>query len=625
MNSIPIRNVEDVNKVINYLEKGEVSRKVVLKWNRMLEDFEGPELNEDQKRLTSSIQTHLQGLQSVIEWKENVIRPLEPLIEEMGITSKAKWTDPVWYDSLKNGLTALSNKQSWKKANVFFQEIFDYLHKQNMVANLHPVNEQLYLACKEKNVELWRNSYNELLRLEGLEADYKTYKQLREQLEKVAPKWVARLVESDAKGASFSPLEHLFASWKWSQLNNWLSDIHSRPKLQELELEQERERKKEAKLIQELVAESTWKSQLDRTTREQKRSLFAWLKAIQRIGKGTGKYANVYRKEASKEMKTARGAIPVWIMPINRVIENIELTNELFDVVIIDESSQSTLYSLSALLRAKKAVIVGDDNQISPENVGTDISEVHNLIDRHLYNIPNKLQFEMKTSLYDTASRIFESKIILKEHFRCVPEIIQFSNDFMYGGMIDPLRLPLGSEVLEPPVKAIRVIEGYRKEDTKKVFNEPEAEAIVNHIAECCQNEKYNGKSIGVISLQGHDQAKIIEGLLREKIGEEEMSERRIICGDAYSFQGDERDVIFLSMVAAPNVRFATMTARSAQQRFNVAASRARDQMFLYHSVDLKDLNPEGVRYKLLQYCIEPHRVQLAIDEVKHEFDSTFE
>jgi very-short-patch-repair endonuclease len=231
----------------------------------------------------------------------------------------------------------------------------------------------------------------------------------------------------------------------------------------------------------------------------------------------------------------------------------------------------------------------------------------------------------MKTSLYDTASRVFDSKIILKEHFRCVPEIIQFSNDLMYGGMIDPLRLPLRSELLEPPVKAIRVEDGYRKEDTRKAINEPEAEAIVNHIAECCRDEKYKGKTIGVISLQGHDQAKLIENLLREKIGEEEMINRKIICGDSYSFQGDERDVIFLSMVVAPNMRIGPMTKRSDYQRFNVAASRARDQMFLYHSVDLNHLNPACVRYKLLQYCLEPRQVQLETNKAKEAFDSKFE
>jgi hypothetical protein len=59
----------------------------------------------------------------------------------------------------------------------------------------------------------------------------------------------------------------------------------------------------------------------ERTTKEQKRNFFAWLNNVKRIGKGTGKYASAYRKEASKEMSTAWGAIPVWIMPIRSVIE----------------------------------------------------------------------------------------------------------------------------------------------------------------------------------------------------------------------------------------------------------------------------------------------------------------
>lgn len=324
-------------------------------------------------------------------------------------------------------------------------------------------------------------------------------------------------------------------------------------------------------------------------------------------------------------MSTARGAIPVWIMPIRSVIENFDLNSEQFDVVIVDESSQSDLFSLSALLRGKKAVIVGDDQQISPESVGTDISKVHGLIERYLQDIPNRLQFEMKTSLYDTASRIFESKIILREHFRSVPEIIQFSNDLMYGGMIDPLRLPLGKDVLHPPVKAVRVPDGYRREDVRQAINEPEAEAIVEEVKRMIEDEKYADKTIGVISLQGHDQARLIENLLRETIGEEEMINRQIISGDAYSFQGDERDVMLMSLVAAPNLRIGAMTSNSAYQRFNVAASRARDQMILFHSVDLNDLNPQCARYRLLEYCKDPHRVQLEVDEVKEEFDSQFE
>ena len=56
---------------------------------------------------------------------------------------------------------------------------------------------------------------------------------------------------------------------------------------------------------------------------------------------------------------------------------------------------------------------------------------------------------------------------------------------------------------------------------------------------------------MGVISLRGKAQAKEIEQRVLQRVGAEEMERRNIHCGDAYNFQGDERDVIFMSMVAS--------------------------------------------------------------------------
>lgn len=293
-------------------------------------------------------------------------------------------------------------------------------------------------------------------------------------------------------------------------------------------------------------------------------------------------------------------------------------------MVIVDESSQSDILSLSLLFRAEKAVIVGDDNQISPEAIGIEQSQVHQLMERHLQGIPQAGRFDLQTSLYDMAQIVFPGHLMLKEHFRSEPEIIQFSNDLMYGGEIQPLRLPQVSEILEPPVLAVRVPEGWRDEGTRAI-NEPEARALVEKVAELCKRPEYIGRTMGVISLQGEEQARLIEELLREQLGEVEMINRRIVCGDAYAFQGDERDVMFLSMVAAPNVRIGGLVKRSDMQRFNVAASRARDQMWLFHSVGLEDLNPNCVRARLLQYCLDPARVTRKEQEVEHLFESEFE
>lgn len=625
VNDLPVRNVEDVLLLLRHIELVTSKQRLTIKWNRMLAEIEGPLLEENQKRFVVFMREKCSSIEEAANWIQASNQMYKELLDAAGMPGKPIFNDVQWFMGLLNGLKALKFIEKRKEAQQFVDEVNSYLSNGINHIKSHSVWNDFLHALQQRNKNGWRSCFEEVIRLEGLEKDYNQFTNLKSKLYDVAPKWTLELMENSGKGTPLFPPKDMSIAWLWKQVDYWLKEIQEKPKIEKLEEERKLEQLKEKKIIKDLVAESTWKEQIIRTTGSQKRSLFAWLKAVQRIGKGTGKYANIYRKDASKEMMIAKGAIPVWIMPVQRVIENFELTEDLFDVIIVDESSQSNLFSLSTLLRAKKAIIVGDENQISPESVGTEISEVHDLIERYLYDIPNKMQFDIRTSLYDTANRIFDSKIVLKEHYRCVPEIIQFSNDLMYGGMIDPLRLPIGSEVFEPPVNAIRVEDGYRLEGTSKAINEPEAEAIVEYIANCIKDPKYNNKTFGVISLQGHDQARIIENLLRDKIGEEEMINRRLITGDAYAFQGDERDIIFLSMVIAPNVRYTALTKRSDLQRYNVAASRARDQMILFHSVDLNQLSPNDIRYQLLQYCKQPYRVQESLKKHEKDFDSEFE
>ena len=81
-------------------------------------------------------------------------------------------------------------------------------------------------------------------------------------------------------------------------------------------------------------------------------------------------------------------------------------------------------------------------------------------------------------------------------------------------------------------------------------------------------------RSIGVISLIGPHQAEYIRAKLSETIGEELMQRHAILCGDSATFQGTEREIVFLSMVADPVHRTAFTMLRYAQ-RFNVAVCRA--------------------------------------------------
>ena len=144
-------------------------------------------------------------------------------------------------------------------------------------------------------------------------------------------------------------------------------------------------------------------------------------------------------------------------------------------------------------------------------------------------------------------------------------------------------------------------------------INRPEAAAVAKTLIDCLADPRYMGKSFGVICLQGHAQAKVIENMILEKIGPQPFKDEkaRLLCGDPYSFQGDERDIMFLSMVESikEGRRRRPLVREAFEQRFNVAASRARDQMWLFHSIRENDpaLNLNCMRRRLLHFCYNPN------------------
>jgi very-short-patch-repair endonuclease len=170
----------------------------------------------------------------------------------------------------------------------------------------------------------------------------------------------------------------------------------------------------------------------------------------------------------------------------------------------------------------------------------------------------------------------------------------------------------------------VAVPNGYREGTGNRVINRPEANKLVDAVEECCKDDQYQGMTMGIIVLQGEAQAYHIEEKLLQRIGAEEMENRRLICGNPYSFQGDERDITFLSMVAAPNERIGVMSKASDQRRFNVAASRAKDQTWLFYSSTINHLSEQCLRRRLLEYFLNPvSQISQALGENAEELRET--
>ena len=324
-------------------------------------------------------------------------------------------------------------------------------------------------------------------------------------------------------------------------------------------------------------------------------------------------------------MKQCAEAVPVWIMPISVMAESFDPRTMRFDVVIIDEASQADLTALIPLYMGKQIVIVGDHEQVTPLGVGKDQTILDNLRKSILQDIPNSHLFDNLSSIYDIGRQSFGDAIRLVEHFRCVPEIIAFSNQLCYNGAIKPLR-ESNSTSLKPACVPYRV-EGYRINEV----NKGEAEKIVSLIQSMIKHPAYEGKTIGVISMIGESQAVLIETMLHKQIDGVELQKRRIQSGISGQFQGDERDVIFLSMVDSPETEGYLRAVgdgafEQTKKRYNVATSRARDQLWIVHSFDPdKNLKPNDIRYRLMQHMNDPLATLRAFDSQVNRTESEFE
>lgn len=260
--------------------------------------------------------------------------------------------------------------------------------------------------------------------------------------------------------------------------------------------------------------------------------------------------------------------------------------------------------------------------------VGTDTDKMSALEQMYLHDkIPNSHLYNAKTSIYDIAATTFQP-LMLREHFRCVPEIIEFSNMLSYDYKIKPLR-DASSSTLLPAVVNYRVADGQRMGRLKT--NPKEAEAIVALMKACMEQDEYQGKTFGVISLLGDEQVKVIQREVEQEINAKEIVSRNILCGNSANFQGDERDVVFLSLVDSgdgpgPLSMMGFGVDDAMRKRYNVAASRAKDQLWVVHSLDAaNDLKPGDMRKRLIDYAANPHALDVQHTEIEAHSESPFE
>ena len=551
------------------------------------------------------------ALEKVLALEERIVKCREAINQFPGMD------EPIWADEPQIERIISSCRLADRyRAGEEIQRIESQISQMVTEDDVHKVAEELLLAIRSRNINGFEKCTSKIQDLNEQYQDLQNMDESLSKLRNMLPQLVESMEKNYDKPYWEKRIQHIGDAWRWGQARYWIKDYIRKEDVPALNTEARQIEDKINSIIENLASLCAWSFCVDRLNEDHSQHMVAWQQDIDDFGMGMGEHAAHHLHEAQRHLDECHESVPAWVMPLHRVWDTVKPARGMFDVVIVDEASQCGIEALPLFYIAKKIVIVGDDKQIRPEAIGVRRNQELQLMREFLSDFKFKNSFSTSRSLFDHGRRLYVAQqITLREHFRCMPEIIRFSNDLCYPNTpLIPLR-QYGPDRLQP-LECFFVEDGYAEGRGQNKRNQPEAEAIVKEIEKICGKEEYDGKTMGVVVLQGTAQAQLIESQLLERLEPEVIEDRRLVCGNPSSFQGDERDIIFLSLVAARDengeIRFRALTDKKARRRFNVAASRAKDQMILFHSVTCNDLRPNDLRRRLLEFFQNTQPQQIA-------------
>jgi transcription elongation GreA/GreB family factor/very-short-patch-repair endonuclease/DNA replication protein DnaC len=525
--------------------------------------------------------------------------------------------EPVWND--KSQIERLIISCRLAMAHINKRNVVEKIHSIEVPlealaakSNAHPIVKELLQTIYNRNIEGFSRTRSRIIELKNRRLQVQKVNDYIRKLRAHVPILIKGLVLNYNDPCWESRIQQIKQTWYWAQAKFWIEEYIRKEDAPSLDMRARQIENEINTTIANLASLHAWSFCCSRLKENHRRYMEAWSKYVNDLTKtGRGKRDFRNRQAAQRSLNECKDAVPAWVMPLHRVWDTVDPSPGMFDVIIVDEASQCGFEALPLFYLGKKILIVGDDKQISPGGEFQDTAPINKLLDEYLNDYHFKEFFDVNVSLFAHGKlRCGTRRIRLLEHFRCMPEIIRFSNDLCYSDQpLIPLRQYGPGRFA--PLEHVFVDGGYREGNNNRTMNRPEANALVEKISELCNDKRYDGKTMGVIVLQGEAQASLIESMLLERIGASEMEKRRLVCGNSYSFQGDERDIMFLSMVAAPDINGNFREGPTDEQRYNVAASRARDQMWLFHSVRYDDLSNAYLRKRLLAFfeTTKPHKI----------------
>jgi phosphatidylserine/phosphatidylglycerophosphate/cardiolipin synthase-like enzyme len=281
------------------------------------------------------------------------------------------------------------------------------------------------------------------------------------------------------------------------------------------------------------------------------------------------------------------------------------------DLLIVDEAGQVPPEIGAAVLPlARRAVIIGDEHQVEPiwgvhrrvdsanlRSVGLDGES--EALDAFRCSSSSLLRLAQRATRWTDPQR--RDGLFLREHRRCVPQIIAYCNELVYGGQLEPMRDPVEGGPL-PCFGWAHVRSAAQKRGGSWV-NEGEAWAIARWLHHRRASlETFYGRPlediVGVVTPFAAQKAELIKALSavntewrdpRPVKGKKRKPPPVAEVGTVHTFQGAEREIILFSPVYSAETVPGRRFFDNGKNLLNVAVSRAKDSFLVFGDLEIFD------------------------------------
>lgn len=294
---------------------------------------------------------------------------------------------------------------------------------------------------------------------------------------------------------------------------------------------------------------------------------------------------------ATIDVRSLTSALPLWVGTLTDIESMLPAVAGAFDVVILDEASQIDQVSASAaLLRAERAVVIGDPRQLRFVSFVADDTVRAAVESNGAQALRDRLDVR-RVSAFDLAASA-SPVVFLDEHYRSGPHLIGFSARRFYDDRLHVATRHPRNESAD--LIDVRRVSGERVDGV----NRAEVEAALEELEVALARP---GTTVGLISPY-RPQVDALRTAVGDRISLEVLESRRVRIGTVHQFQGTECDVVIASFAVSD---------RSGRDRsfledpnlFNVLVTRARQRLLVLASLDDP---PPGLLHDYLRWGSTP-------------------